>query len=241
MSVRMLKALVWVACAAAICAAPAPAVAQDHTVTYYCVDLNDLWNVKVPVIAPAALIDPPVAPPVDPGCRTSFPIAVPRGSSIAPGNLFWFTNKTYPPAVRAALEAMDYNFHSQSPAEDFMSKLAEIRVEIWDFPYTTNLATFRFNPRHNFRLRRWGEYMGQLGTEPIADPELGIDLSAEEVARLPMLGFPVIAGPIDLPPGVYVMRVYLTMSDWHNDGTCLDPGCNLSGEIWYRAMRFVVQ
>lgn len=244
MSARSVKWALLAGCALALFLAPVPAIAQDvpHTVTYWCVDLNDLWNVRVPVIAPRGWIDPATPPPDDLGCRTTFPVSVPSGASIAPGNAFWYTNKTYPPAVRAALEEMGYPFHSQSPAEDFMSKLGAIRVEVWDYPATANLATFWFNPRQNFRLRRLQELNGETVTPPLVNEALGIDLSSEEAGRLPMLGFPVIAGPLALPPGTYVMLLYMLMTDVHNDGLGLDEGNFLpAGETWYLGTRFVVQ
>ena len=211
-----------------------------HTITWWCVDLNELWHVGVPVIIGAVSAIPPDPSPIPDPCVSPFPVQVPNGSAFAPGATIWATNKTYPPAVRSALEASGYNFHSQSPAEDFMSKFVEIRVEVRDFADPTNLvAVFSFDPQQSFRLVRTGDWFGQLAIDPFFDPALGIDITAEEAGRLPMFGFPVIAGPV--PPGNYRAWIYWALSDLHNDGLGLEDGNFLpAGDFLYAFPRFIV-
>lgn len=212
-----------------------------HSITWWCVDLNDLWHVDVPVIVGASIAIPPDPSPIPNPCTNPFPVTVPDGSTFMPGGgAIWLTNKTYPPAVRAALEAIGYNFHSQSPAEDFMSKMVEIRVEVRTFQGGELVAEFRFDPRQNFRLVQWNQFNGQLPIDPIVDPALGIDISSDEVGRLPLFGFPVIAGPV--PPGRYRAWIFWTLSDLHNDGLGLVAGENLipAGEFLYARPPFIV-
>lgn len=210
-----------------------------HTITWWCVDLNELWHVRVPVLIGAGIAIPPDPSPIPNPCANPVPVTVPKGSGFAPGGTLWYTNKTYPPAVRAALEASGYNFHSQSPAEDFMSKFVEIRVEVRTFADEDLVAVFSFDPRQSFRRVQFRDWWGQLPIDPIVDPALGIDISTDAVGRLPLLGFPVIAGPV--PPGDYRAWVYWTLSDLHNDGLGLDDGNFLpAGEFLYVFPRFVV-
>jgi hypothetical protein len=205
-----------------------------HTVTWWCVDLNDVWKVKVPVILGRGHLQPPDPSPIPDTCMSAYPVAVPEGSAFAPGFNLWFTNKTYPPAVRAALEEMGYRFHSQSPAEDFMSKFEDIRVEVRTYPAGDLVAEHHFDPRRSFRLVRTREYFGPILSE------LGMDMPVEEAGRLPMMGFPVIIPPPG-GPGEYRIWVYWKMSDWHNDGTCLEEACMLpAGEFLYTSPRFTV-
>jgi hypothetical protein len=251
MNVRTLRrGSVALAFAIAMCWSPALATAAPggpavpHTVTWWCVDLNDLWNVNVPMIIGSGAATPPSPSPIPNPCTNPYPVAVPDGSAFAPGITVWFTNKTYPPAVRDALTEMGYNFHSQSPAEDFMSKFVEIRVQVMD-PDGELVGEYRFDPRKNFRLVRAREYFGQVLSwllGPIVHPDLGIDMPLAEVGRLPLLGFPVQVPPVPTGrPGLYRMWVYWTMSDWHNDGTCMDETCMLpAGEFLYTAPRFLV-
>jgi hypothetical protein len=107
--------------------------AVTHSVTWWCVDVNDVWKVKVPAVLPIQFFVPPDPSPIPEPCRPTYLGTVPNGSSFAAGAT-WFTNKTYPPAVRDALQQQGYNFHGQSPAEDFMFKLADIRVEVRTYP-----------------------------------------------------------------------------------------------------------
>ncbi|HEU4382569.1 MAG TPA: hypothetical protein VFR85_03610 [Anaeromyxobacteraceae bacterium] len=213
-----------------------------HTVTWWCVDLNQLWHVNVPVVIGSGAAIPPDPSPIPEPCTSPFPVAVPNGSGFVPaGGLVWYTNKTYPPGIRAALEATGYVFHSQSPAEDFMSKLIEIRVEIRNFADEAVVAVFSFDPRQNFRLVQFQDFNGQLPIDPIVDPALGIDLSPAEIGRLPTIGFPVIAGPVQ--PGQYRAWVYLVLSDLHNDGLGLDwnaPNFLPAGETLVAFPRFIV-
>lgn len=187
-----------------------------HTVTWWCVDLNDLWHVDVPVLITQRIATPPVPSPIEDPCTNPFPVAVPKGSTFMPGGTaVWFTNNAYPPAVRAALEGMGYRFRSQRPAEDFLSKMVEVRVEILDEDENV-AAEFKFDPQRYFKLVRTREFFGQR------QPPTGSLVDPEEAGRLPLFGFPVIAGPVPLP-GQYTARVYWTLSDQHNDGLGLDP------------------
>jgi len=215
-----------------------------HTITWWCVDLNDLWHVDVPVIAgPVYLVLPDPSPIPDP-CTTSFPVTVPNGSAFMPGGGdVWATNKTYPAAVRAALETIGYNFHSQSPAEDFISKMVAIRVEIrmsGDTGDGVPVAEFRSgDPRQNFRLVQWRQLNGPLPIDPIVDPALGIDISSAEGGRLPTFAFTTLAGPV--PPGSYRAWIYWTLSDLHNDGLgLLDEDFLPAGEFLTAFPRFIV-
>jgi hypothetical protein len=131
---------------------------------------------------------------------------------------------------------MGYHFHSQSPAEDFMSKFENIRVEVRTYPANDPVAEYNFDPRRSFRLIRLREFFGAV-TGQTAE---GMGLSVEEAGRLPLLGFPVIV-PAPMQPGEYRLWVYWTLSEWHNDGTCLDESCMLpAGEFFYTSPRFTV-
>jgi hypothetical protein len=194
-----------------------------HTITWWCVDLNKLWRVDVPVVVGYGIAVPPDPSPIPNPCTNPFPVTVPNGSSFMPGGAaVWWGNKTYPPAIRAALQEMGYNFHSESPAQDFMSKFLEIRIEVRTFADNTLVAEFRFDPRKNFSIVRAREFFGLYPFGPIVDPALGINISIDAAGRLPVLGFPVIAGPV--PPGYYRAWVYWTLSDQVNDGLGLEPG-----------------
>lgn len=189
-----------------------------HTVTWWCVDLNELWNVEVPVIVGAGTAIPPDPSPIPDPCTNPFPVTVPSGSAFTEGAapVGWYTNTTYSSEIRAALESIGYEFHSQSPAEDFMSKMAEILVEVRNFADDGLVAEFSFDPRQNFRLVRVRDYFGQLPLDPVVIPELGLDLSSDAVGRLPLYGFPTIAGPV--PPGKYRVWVWFRLTAQHNDG-----------------------
>jgi hypothetical protein len=217
---------------------------STETVTWWCVNLNDLWHVDAPVIIGRVDAQPPDPSPIADPCSTPFPIAVPSGSGFMPGGTFvWYTNKTYPPAIRSALAAQGYVFKSQSPAEDFKGKMVQLRVEIWSLDQSEVVAEYSFDPQRNFRLVRVRELFGQLPFDPIVNPALGIDISPAEIGRLPLYGFPVTAGPLplDLIPGVYWAAVYWTLSDLHNDGLGLEDGNFLpAGEFLYGANRFLV-
>lgn len=214
----------------------------SHTVTWWCVDLNELWHVDVPVVIGSGAAIPPDPSPIPDPCTNPFPVAVPSGSAFVPaGAAVWWTNKIYPPAIRAALEATGYAFHSQSPAEDFMSKVVEIRVEVRNFANQALVAVFSFDARENFRLVRLGEFNGRLPIDPLVDPALGLDLSVDEQLRLPTFGFPVLAGPV--PPGNYRAWVYFVLSDLHNDGLGLsweNPNFLPAGDVLVAFARFIV-
>jgi len=213
--------------------------AVPHTLTWWCVDLNDVWNVNVPVILARAYLQPPSPPPIPDTCTSAFPVSVPAGSGFAPGFNLWFTNKTYPPATRAALQEMGYRFHSQSPAEDFMSKFENIRVEVRTYSPISNgdlVGEYNYDPRREFRLVRLRDFFGAM----TGSTTEGMGFSVEEAGRLPLFGFPVII-PAPTLPGQYRIWVHWTMSDWHNDGTCLEESCMLpAGEFVYFSTRFTV-
>jgi hypothetical protein len=217
--------------------APGKPVAAGDTVTWWCLDLNHLWQVKgMPVIdALGDLVFPEGFDGfADPSCATGFPVVV-QGQSrfVAGGSVFWYTNKTYPPAIRASLQSQGYPFHSQSPAEDFLSKMTNVRVEIrtvvpggvWAGAVVTD---FSFDPRMNFRRVTIGDWNGMLGTGPQSDPSLGINLTAMQASQLLLVGFPGIVGPIPAgtPEGMYWACVYWTLSAMTNDGLGIDPDGN---------------
>jgi len=216
------------------------------TVTWWCLDLNNLWHVDVPVIAGVAVLDysaVPDRPIPDPGCASGFPVVVTGSSMFMPGGtFFWYTNKTYPPVIRAALEAVGHSFHSQSPSQDLLFKMSRVRVEIWTLDQETVIAEYSFDPHRFFRRSTLGAWDGMLQEVAYSDPALGIDLSPTAVRQLPLIGFPVDAGPIPpgTPAGMYWAAVYWTLSEEHWDGLGLDPNFNLlpAGEFLYGANRF---
>lgn len=215
----------------------------EHTITWWCVDLNDLWNAKeTVVIGGADLVGDPSFTPYC-GDPDRFPITVPAGGTFMPGGtFFWATNKTYPAGYGAAVAAQGFTFapHSNSPAEDFLQKLSQIRVDVFDFPSFDPVTTFGFDPQKNFKLVQLRDLFGALPFPQIGDPALGIDLSTDEVGRLPLYGFPVKAGP--LPAGQYLYCVIWTFSADHWDGLGADPGVNLlpAGDVVYGCNRFQV-
>jgi hypothetical protein len=215
-------------------------------------DLNHLWQVKgIPVTAPRGTQVFPgeeAAGFADPGCTTGFPVVV-QGQSrfVVGGSIFWYTNKTFPPTIRAWLQSQSYPFHSQSPMEDFLSKMTNVRVEIrtvaganpWAGVFVTD---FSFDPRMNFRLITLGDWNGMAGNYPYSDPSLGIDLTAKQFSQLPVVGFPGIVGPMPAgtPEGMYWGCVYWTLSAVHWDGMGIDPDFNSlpDGEIPIGCERF---
>jgi hypothetical protein len=209
--------------------------AVPHTRTWWCVDVNSVWNVNVPVILQRVYLQPP-SPQIHDTCTSAFPVTVPAGSGFAPGFNLWFTNTIYPAATRAALKQMGYHFHSQSPAEDFMSKFENIRVEVRTYAANDLVGEYNYDPRRSFRLVRLRDYFGAT-TGQVTE---GMGFSVEEAGRLPLLGFPVII-PAPTQPGEYRIWVYWTLSEWHNDGTCLEESCMLpDGEFLYAFPRFTV-
>jgi hypothetical protein len=206
-----------------------------HTLTWWCVDLNDVWNVNVPVILQRVYLQPP-SPQIHDTCTSAFPVTVPAGSGFAPGFNLWFTNKTYPPATRAALQELGYRFHSQSPAEDFMSKFENIRVEVRTYPGNKVVGEYNYDPRRSFRLVRLRDFFGAM----TGSTTEGTGFSVEEAGRLPLFGFPVTI-PAPIESGDYWIWVYWTMSETHYDGVCLDESCMLpAGEFLYLRARFTV-
>ena len=211
-----------------------------HTVTWWCVDLNDLWKVDDPVIIAIFNAVPPDPSPIPDTCTNPFPVTVPNGSTFVPGGVVnWITNRVYPPAVRTALAAVGVNVHSESPGEDLRSKIVEIRVEVRTFPDDVLVAEFSFDPRLNSRIVRQCELFGAFRFGPLVDPALGIDISVDEVGRLPLYAFPVHAGPV--PPGEYRSLVFWRLSEVHNDGLGLTPDNFLpAGETQVAGPQFTV-
>ena len=220
----------------------APTSARDegaHTITWWCVDLNALWHVDVPVIVGPGVVIPPPVPPFPPCTTTTFPILVPAGSGWTGGGAsIWFMHTDYTPEIRAALEATGYHFVSNSPTEDLMRKMAEVRYVVRDFATNTVVAEESFDPRQNFRLVRSREYFGELPLTPIVVPELGLDIDAEAMGRLPLVHFPAVGG--GLPPGQYRVQVYWVFSELHNDGLGLDPGNFVPPGAWLRGQPMFV-
>jgi len=193
----------------------------NDTITWWCTNLNTLWHFRAPVIAGIGAVTAPDPSPIPDPCGSDFPVVVPEGSRFMPGGTFiWYTNKTYPPAVRAALETRGYHFRSHSPMEDFLRKLVSIRVEVWTEDQSTVIAEYSFDPRRFFRLVQTKDFDGKTPEPAYANPALGIDYSAEEMGRMPLVGFPVPAGPLPrgTPSGIYWAVVYWTLSEDHNDG-----------------------
>lgn len=226
-------------------AAEAPRIVRGpsaHTTTWYCVDLNDLLHVDVPVVVPRAVLEAPADHPPVPTCnQTAFPVVVPAGSAFTV-DTSWFTNKTYPAWIRDALVANGYHFVDASPMEDLMKKLAEVRIEVETFPDGELVAEYRFDPRAVFRRFEYRWEAGSLMEFEEVDhfASAGIATVAE-LGRLPMISFPGIAGP--LSPGEYRANVYWTLSEWHNDGLALEVGSYLppsADGFRFAAARFTV-
>lgn len=230
----------------AIVFSSAPPAAADetpapHTVTWWCVDLNRLWHVDVPVIVGVFVLTPPVPSPLPPCDTTStFPITIPASSRwTGSGNAIWYTHHVYTPAMVEALTATGYNFVSNSPMQDLMRKITEVRYVVRAFPSNAFVTQFTFDPQQNFRLVRTREFFGDQPATPIVDPDLGIDISAEESGRLPLIRFGGVADPLD--PGSYRVEVRLVLSELHNDGLGLEAGNFLAaGEVLIAAARLVV-
>ena len=221
-------------------------VSANHTITWWCTDLNDLWHVRFPVITSLGAVTPPVPSPIPDPCQSAFPVVVPEGSRFMPGGTFiWYTNKTYPPAIRAALEASGYHFRSHHPMEDFLKKMVKVRVEIWSLDWSTLVAEYSFDPHENSRVVQTRDFDGKLPEGPYSDPALGIDYTAEQMQRMPLVGFPVRAGPLPegTPTGMYWAAVYWTLSESHNDGLNIEDFNFLPGgeEFYFGANRFWVQ
>jgi len=215
------------------------------TLTWWCLDLNNFWQVDIPVLAGRVFLDYAYAetPPIpDQGCGNAWPVTVPGGSQFVPGGShLWTVNNTYPKALREALEASGYHFRSQSPAEDLLAKVVSIRVEIRTAPAAGNefVAEYTFDAQKYFRRTLLGFFRGMLPTQPIVNEALGVDISAAAVRRLPSIGFPVPAGPLPAgtPQARYAAYIYWTLSESHNDGLGLDEGNFLpAGEYQYEEL-----
>jgi len=213
---------------------------SPHTITWWCVDLNDLWHVDVPVIVGAGVLTPPDPSPVPICTDTSFPVTVKAGSGWTAGPALWIMNKTYPPAVAAVLEASGYHFVANSPHEDLMMKIVEVRYVVRTFPENDFVSQFSFDPRRVFRLIQTRQFFGARPLDPLVNPDLGIDIDADAVGRLPLLHFPGIGG--GLPPGQYRAQVFWVISELHNDGLGLDEDENFlpAGDLLLAQPRFVV-
>jgi hypothetical protein len=191
-------------------------------------------HLRFPVIVGIGVVTPPDPSPIPDPCQSAFPVVVPEGSRFMPGGTFiWCTNKTYPPAIRAALEASGYHFRSHHPMEDFLKKMVEVRVEIWSLDWSTLVAEYSFDPRENARLVQTRDFDGKTPEGPYSNPALGIDYTAEQMQRMPLVGFPVRAGPLPegTPTGMYWAAVYWTLSESHNDGLNIEDFNFLPGGV----------
>jgi len=221
-------------------------VAANHTITWWCTDLNKLWQVRFPVIAGIGNVTPPDPSPIPDPCQSAFPVVVPEGSRFMPGGTFvWYTNKTYPPTIRAALAASGYHFRSHNPMEDFLKKVVKVRVEIWSLDWSTLVADYAFDPEDYARVVQTRDFDGKTPEGPYSNPALGIDYTAEQMQRMPLVGFALRAGPLPegTPTGMYWAAVFWTLSEEHNDGLNLEPGNFLPGgeEFLYGQNRFWVE
>jgi hypothetical protein len=223
-----------------------------HTVTYWCADLNEIWDLDVPVAVARSIFvdgDPTVTPYCgDPNALSDgrFPVAVPAGTPFMPGGTFvWTMNKTYPQGYGAALQALGlgdtFNPKSNSPAEDFLGKIVEVRIEIYT-DADELIAEFKFDAQRYARRKQIGKvFFGQAATGAIQDPVAGVDLSAAQSDRLPTIGFPVLP-TAPLASGTYYAAVIWTFSDSHWDGLGVSPRFNYipAGDFWYGSSVFRV-
>jgi hypothetical protein len=232
--------MVATALAAASNVAPPPPAASGDTVTptltWWCVNVNDVWNVKATVVMGVGYLQPPADPPITDTCTSPFPVAVRAGTAFAPGGFIWYTNKTYPREIRAALQGMEYDFHSQSPAEDFFSKIDAIRFEVKTYPGGVLVGEYAFKPHHVLKLVRTRDFYGPI----TGYMSTGMNMTEDEFGRLPLFGLPAVL-PAPSEPGVYRVYMYVTLSEWHNDGLTLEEGSMLpAGENLYLLTRFIV-
>jgi hypothetical protein len=208
-------------------------------VTWWCVDLNELWDVGVPVVAGREDLVAPVPSPL-PACPASsaFPIAIKSGSNWTT-NAYWYTNKTYSKEIRAALVTVGYHFAGETPIQDFLKKVTQVRYLTMALsPGGSNVLDI-FDAQPNTRIVEYGELFGATPTEPLVDPALGIHISAKEYEKLPLVGFPAIAD--GLPAGSYQVYVSLVLSEMHNDGMGLDAVDFLpAGETFVASFQFDV-
>lgn len=200
---------------------------SGHTVTWWCVDLNDLYKMDVPLIFCQSMLVAPEPSPVPPCSSTSNnPITVPAGPEWAMGSgVFWIMNLTYPKEIRAALDTLGFKFVSNSPTQDLLSKVKQVRYDVYSRPGNLLIATYQFDPAKISVVKRLGQADGGLLDTGFLNPDLGLDISPKEAEHLPAAGFLPIAGA--LPAGTYRTCVTWTFSDAHNDGLgliLLGPG-----------------
>jgi hypothetical protein len=211
-----------------------------HTVTWWCVDLNELWHVDVPVLVGFGAVTPPDPSPV-PTCPTTstFPIVVSAGSGwVSGGAAIWYTHTHYTQQILDAL-GPEYRFVSNSPMEDMLQEMTAVRYVVRTVPANAIVAEHTFDPRLVFRLVRANQYFGELTLAPTSFPELGIELSSEAMGRLPLVLFPAVGEA--LPPGTYRAQMFYVFSDLHNDGLGMGPGNFLGpGEFLWAQPLFVV-
>jgi hypothetical protein len=213
---------------------------SPHTISWWCVDMNDLFHADVPVVVTRDVLEADPDAPFPTCSETSFPVTVPAGSSWTVG-LTWYANKTYPDWIRDALADSGYDFVDANPIEDLMKKIVQVRIVVRDFvDPSIEVAEFTFDPRMVFRrfeIRRWGGASAAYWDFTPFIPA-GIT-SVEELGRLPTIWFPGIAGPVE--PGSYRAWTYWTLSAEHNDGLGLEEGSFLpAGEFVFAAPRFIV-
>jgi hypothetical protein len=213
--------------------------APPHTVTWWCVDLNELWDVHVPVVVGAGDLEAPVPSPLPP-CRSTstFPVVVKAGSNWTT-NAYWYTNRSYSKEVKAALKTTGYHFAAETPAQDFLSKVTEVRyLTVALSPGGPSFLDI-FDAGPNAHLVKYGDLFGATPTSALVNPALGIDISARDYRKLPLIGFPAVAS--GLPPGSYEVYVSVVLSELHNDGLGLDDGDFLpAGETYVAVYQFEV-
>ena len=205
-----------------------PKEAAD-TVTWWCVDLSQLWDLEVPIASGYGNLVPPDPSPVPPCAKTSsWPVTVAAGARwSAGGALIWYTNTEYTPQARAALSAQAYHFAGARPVEDLLEKVLRVTYVVVDAATWTEVARFSFKGQSAAKVVKLGKVFASLPFDPIVNPTFDVNLDPAAVALLPAAHFGgVVRG--GLPPGQYNVEVYWTLSAPHNDGLGLDPGDFLS-------------
>jgi hypothetical protein len=217
----LLAGFVLAACLLAPSVSYSQNTSSSHTVTWWCVDLNDLYKMDVPLIAGGSMLVAPNPSPLPPCPSTStYPITVPAGSGWAMGSgVFWIMNLTYPKEIRAALDTLGYKFVGNSPTQDLLTKVTQVRYDVYSRPGNVLVATYQFDPAKISVVKRLGQVNGALAATSYFDPDLGVDISPKEAEHLPIAGFLPVAGA--LPAGNYRACEIWTFSDAHNDGLSL--------------------